>query len=156
MTRTKSTYLTLLAILLSPLAANADLLRLDAISASADIGDFYIVFDDGGDGLLEWSEIVEFSGYSVDFLDLLLDTVVGVPTIAGISTFSFDPTFDIGVNDWFFTIAGDTIPVSCSGGDPFVCWNDYSISPVTVPEPSTLALLVIGLLGLTAARRRKA
>ena len=66
MTKTKGTYLALVAVLLSPIAANADLIRLDATSESNPIFDFWVDFNDTGDGLLQIEEVVGFSGFYID------------------------------------------------------------------------------------------
>lgn len=150
MTRAKSMYLALLAVLLSPIAVNADPIRLDAASNIPGIPDWYIIFDDTGDGLLQWNEIVEFSGFVLD--TDIFEFVLRVPDIAGISTLSSDPTFGTaGPNAWFFRNPTSGGLALC---EPGICWSE-TLSLVAVPEPGTLALLSIGLFGMGLSRRRK-
>jgi len=66
--------------------ANAIMLRLDAVSPNpgSNFG-FDVIFDDSGDGLLQYEEIISSSGFLFDdggFSPALL----GVPTIAGVCT----------------------------------------------------------------------
>ena len=223
MTRTKSIYLALLAVLLSPMAANADLIDMGATTV-----------DDATN--LEWLDITESQGFSVDailggaggfladgwqyatssqvcgllgyigisisgtgdtscfssqgdftsnsytdtFIDLLganittdgltpprdvFNAVVGffdsgefgsgrtggacIQTLVNVTAFcSFQPFPPDGFfrNDWVGTGTG--------GFGSFLV-RDYTGGDHTVPEPGTLALLGLGLVGMAARRRRK-
>jgi hypothetical protein len=140
----KSFALALLAVgLLSSWGtASAITLRLDALSANTGLAAFDVLFDDTGDGLLQYEEIISTSGLLLD--GTLFDHLLGVPTIAGISTVGGpcgpDPdawcfvNFDLGF--------GVTVTT-----DEFT----YSIGPVSVSEPASLSLLVIAF-GILAAR----
>ena len=150
MCKTKSKVLTILTMLLLPFAANADLIRLDAESTSPSIySDFFIIFDDTGDGLLQWDEIVDFSGLIYLPVPLTLDFVERVPEISGISTRSWDPSiYENPLNIWL---------ISNSYGSWHASYPDdfFTYSLASVPEPGTLALLVIGLFGMSLARSRR-
>ena len=140
-------------LLLLPLAANADLIKITATN-DTDIepgrfSDFNIVFDDiNGDALLQFGEIVSFSGISEltgamrSWADLL-----GIPDITGISTASGyqsgEPAY------WWVPVEGGG-----TGGWLAARWN-YTSASASVPEPGTLALFGIGLLGIGVARRRR-
>ena len=52
--------------------------------------DFFVLFEDTGDGLLQVSEITQFSGVEVHPLDAFYDQLVAVPPIADMSSLSGD------------------------------------------------------------------
>ena len=142
--------LTLLAAsLLSFLGtANAITLRLDAISPDPDSQfGFDVIFDDTGDGLLQYEEIISTSGLLFDDGGLFPE-LLGVPTIAGVSTVGGpcgpDP------DRWCFVDFDIGLSVSVTT-DSFI----YFINPVSVDEPTMLSLFAIGLGVLLLRSRRR-
>ena len=67
------------------LFSNAAMLRLDAVSVDPGVNDFDVVFDDTGDGLLQYEEVISSSGLL--FTDGgFFPELFGVPDLEGIST----------------------------------------------------------------------
>jgi len=188
MTRTKSTYLALLAVLLSPMAANADPILW------AGNGHYYELVETS----MTWEEALaaasDAGGYLAtvtsqaenDFIASIIgETIVwlgGQDTSTDLSVRSWiwasNPADAWGFSNW-----RDGEPNNwgdcAEGGRGAICeheanvtmnhpnwnhgrWNDASSSAMTfyvveysVPEPGTLALLGLGLVGIGLARRRK-
>ncbi len=141
-------------LLISPLVANADLIRVEATSlAPASYSDFTVVFDDTGDGLLQWDEILSFSG--VVWFGVFMDYLSSTPDLAGISTFSTDPTLSPGLMAFCEAEPLGWCIAQGSGVDVRAFTSNWSYVVTSVPEPGTLALLGIGLAGMGLARRRK-
>lgn len=147
---------TISGILAAALLAVTDLatavpLRLDATSLVAGLGDFHVLFDDTGDRVLQLSEVSGFSGvrFLADFYPTLL--VVGESggytspsaVVAGCGSFN-------GIAGWCFVDSNGTRRLAAPGG----VWS-FARSPVSVPEPGTLVLLGLGLVGLWLSKRRQ-
>jgi hypothetical protein len=96
-----------------------------------------------------------FSVAPADVLASLYQTMVGDPTLSGYALVSVDVTAVLAAN------AGQTLVLRFAEVDNQLFFaagvDGVSLSVETrVPEPTTLAMLGLGLLGLAAARRRSA
>ena len=136
-----------LGLLSTSINANAVSLRLDATALDATFSDFFVLFEDTGDGLLQVNEITQFSGVDVHPLDAFYDQLVAVPAIADISSLSGDCPEPA----WCFRSSNPALLLVVAGSR---FWS-YAITPASVAEPGSLALLGLGLfwLGLTQGRR---
>ncbi len=125
---------------------NAATLRLDAVSLDPGVNDFDVLFDDTGDGLLQYEEIISSSGLTFED-GSFWPRLFGVPNLEGVSTIG-GPCVEESA--WCFLNAEGDFSVSVSD-DTFT----YAISPVAADEPLMVPLLVIGLgIALLRSRRR--
>ena len=175
MTRARSTYLTLLAVLLSPIGANATLISYD-ISVSGGW------FDSGGTpfgmplspnltGTIEVDNslvgIAALSSFSLftGSMEWTLSHFVGARAsdiifdgLGNLTRFDLE-AFEDGAGGFMYIYSNNTMQVSeSSAGVVFNACNScvsFAKSAVSVAEPGTLALLGLGILGMGAVRRRR-
>lgn len=126
---------------------SAATLRLDVTSLSPDWASFEVVFNDTGDGLLQYEEITSHTGL-LGSDGTLFDFLAGVPTIPDIST-EGGPC-NQGPDRWCFVSREIGLGVTITT-DEFA----YLISAVSVDEPGLLSLLAIGMGFFVRPRRRK-
>lgn len=138
-------------------SASASLYRLEAVSsAPSSFSDFSLEFDDTGDGLLQINEILSFSGITIegDFFD----DVTQVPDLGGVSSLSGTCPGRDPANTWCFTrVFEGQIESRQTDGltDGSGLWSFTRVPLVQdVPEPTSAALLLLGLAGLATTRRR--
>lgn len=148
----------LIALCATTSSAQAVTLQLNATSQSGFYSDFSIQFVDDGNGLLELSEISSFSGttFTSGSGSTFFDQVNQVPTITGISTFTFDPVQVVSPLDGRWAFSGTNSLGLSAIAFPFVDTFSYSLQTVTpVPLPASALMLMGGLAGLAGIGRRK-
>lgn len=167
--RIRSTYLALLAVLLSPMAANADLIGV-TVNQTFYFPNDTSLFCDNGDALVGGG--VEYPSGCLGFAPVvtdIFDTYLSVDT-GGISwgTGSFNGFLLTILDDLDFLSAsygGGTMGVSSLSILDGGLWVNFQgqtggiaridFIATSVPEPGTLTLIGIGLFGMGFARRRK-
>jgi len=201
MKTTKRTFLALVVVLLSPMAANADLVdNGDGTVTDDDLGLMWLQTpgpDADSSDALAWADSLDFAGYDDWRLPSGLGFDTGVPDLLFFSTnnefghlYGTELSNPANLGDivplldynplWFWTgtpgngthplvffwsfdglwlldddhinITSDSI-LHATAVRSFDVDDDDDV--VTVPEPGTLALFGIGLLGMGLSRRRK-
>ena len=204
MTRIKSTFLASLAVLLSPMAAQADIIAFESaatgtcqVTAGGSIDGFTLGAYDGDSGggfnnadtqgggcELAVPDAYSGTNYMLNFNSVIAEFTRDVGTFdlislfvhsdsrSGDSTVRFQGLDGIGGSILYsidVAITASWQQVSFSGwtGVKTFTWDslvpgtsnigidDFEYNAQSVPEPGTLALLGIGLLGMGAARRRR-
>jgi len=138
----------LLARCLFEPVASAAPLELVATSQNPYFGSFDVVFDDVvGDGLLRLSEVTSFSGVTelcTPNCSTFESKLLVAPAVAGVSVGS-GPGWGFG---------NDANGQSIQAVGLASLWT-YTISTAPVPEPGTLPLVAVGIVGLGLMRFRK-
>ena len=176
MTRTKSIYLALVAVLLSPMAANADFIgetltiewhfstlgSIIATETGVVGGGIEFVERLGGSNVDVGSTTIDFFGadatsYATGAFNgfVFTDALNAMADFVGISISS--QTGYTGFDLLDINVTADRIEVNFAGVGSIDLANQVQLTVqfASVPEPGTLALFGIGLLGMGLARRRK-
>jgi hypothetical protein len=136
-----------MAALLMGAAGNADAARLQLVATGIGPGatGFDVLFDDTGDGLLQFEEIISSSGFT--FPDGgAFPALLGVPNVADVST-AGGPCDS--PDAWCFVNTDEGLAVTIDTTD-----FTYVIS-LAVPEPEVLSLFTLALGGLLMRLRHR-
>jgi len=165
----------IVALLLAPLAANADLIRYDFVGSGAGGSTGYIDFDAAGvapgdvaSSIVSWS--IVWNGVTVDTSNtvdagsrFVVDNALMYSPNESLVCFTHTGVCNfqsIGIPFISFSSGFGFWRVSGESSDSFdllgATISGPRQSPVSVPEPGALTLFCIGVLGLGLARRNTA
>lgn len=127
----------------------------EAPDAGGAVASFSAVVDGITYSHLDWPISMAYYGSGPLFTNLLGGTAAPIAFQPGVSTtvLQFDARNIGGVPVGHWSLSPCSGPSSCGGGSYM---GSYSITAVAVPEPGTLALFALGVVGLGLARRRRA
>jgi hypothetical protein len=170
MTRIKNTYLAALAVLLSPMAANADPISFtfNIQASEGSVSGEFTGNDADTNGNLDATEILSFMAtatgtaftggpFTIDATEAIINSFAF--NIAGLALSAFDvtnglPNFATG-SEWI-VLESETLRVGLNNRESTRLLVSTTVSRVSsVPEPGTLALLGLGLAGIGFAKRKK-
>jgi hypothetical protein len=159
MTKTKSTYLALLAVLLSPLTANADLIVISGAADSANDGEWDMTFITGSFASVREDLADQIWWENSDLAELFANTLLDTMGLPNSGTVGVGPIFaycelpGLQICTWVYFSSVGLINNFPNSDDP-TSYTWAIADRVSVPEPGTLALLGIGLVGMGLVRRR--
>ena len=154
-------YLALVTVLLTPMAANADLIEIAVVPSDGAWFTMTGSFDFDAATSTYSNLTVNITGNIGPFS--FNDTACESCPMSGSSVGLIDPTLTLTyfLQDFSVTWGGGAITAIFRGNSFSLdepsgrLDGTYSLEATSVPEPGTLALLGIGLVGMGAARRRR-
>jgi hypothetical protein len=156
----KKAILTVFFLVFLSSTASATIWQVDAISTEdTNISDFWVTFDDSNDDLVvALGNLIDFS--ELTYYNWTLDTIQRLPDLSiafssGSESLALVETTSTGYDEpSFWTFDGPSAP---TGGLSISRdhWTYSVSSPDPIPEPTTMLLLGVGMIGLAGLSRKK-